>query len=456
MVDDDGIDGYLGDLSDRSVTIAEVLRNAGYATFMSGKWHLTKHVDGPKHNWPCQRGFDDYYGIITGASNYYNPSTLTRNNQRITTPDDSFYLTDSITDEAVSQISGHIKSASSQPYFSYVAYTAPHWPLHAPEGDIKRYYGRFEAGWDQLRKERLSRMVASGIIQPDWLLTPRDETQPAWELSENKAWQQRRMEVYAAQIDRMDQGIGRIIAAVEETGKLNDTLIFFLSDNGGCAEEIQPSWSNFLRGRIAHATTRDGKAIQVGNEPECMPGGEETYQSYGVPWANLSNTPFREYKHWVHEGGIATPLIAHWPDGISDAGALRPQPAQLPDIMATCLDVAQASYPKFREGQSVTPHEGYSIRPIFEDVDSLRESLYWEHEGNCAVRCQNWKLVRKFAGEWELYNMGTDRTEMDDLSERYPERVASLSKRYQMWADRCGVQPWDGILSRRKRTQNGS
>ncbi|MBT5875706.1 MAG: arylsulfatase [Candidatus Latescibacteria bacterium] len=455
MVDDDGVDGYLGDLSGHSVTIAEVLKNTGYATFMSGKWHVTKHVDGPKHNWPCQRGFDDYYGIITGASDYYNPSTLTINNKRINPPDGPFYFTDSITDEAVSQISSHTKSAPSQPFFSYVAYTSPHWPLHAPADDISRYDGRFKAGWDQLRIERLKRMVDSGIIHPDWLLTPRDATQTAWTQAENKPWQQRRMEVYAAQIDRMDQGIGRIIAAVEEAGRLDDTLILFLADNGGCAEEIQPAWANFVRGRIAHATTRDGRTIQVGNDPEIMPGGEETYQSYGVPWANLSNTPFREYKHWVHEGGIATPLIAHWPEGITDSGALRDQPAQLPDIMATCLDIAQASYPDFREGHSVIPHEGYSIQPIFANEDSLREMLYWEHEGNCAVRYQNWKLVRKFAGAWELYDMKIDRTEMDDLAERYPEKVASLSMHYQSWADRCGVQPWESILSRRERAQNG-
>jgi arylsulfatase len=449
MMNDDGVDGYLGDLNANTVTIAEALKPAGYDTCMSGKWHVTRHVDDPKHNWPCQRGFDDFYGIITGASNFFDPSTLTRNNERIATPPGDYFLTDAISDEAVRQIREHNQSKPDSPFFSYVAYTAPHWPLHAHLEDIERYKGRFDDGWDVLREERLSRMTEMGLIDPQWRLTPRDPTQPPWVEAEHKAWQCRRMEVYAAQIDRMDQGIGRIVQALEDTGQMDNTLVLFLADNGGCAEEISTSWGQNLRGRIAQKTTRDGRPVQYGNDPSVMPGGEETYQSYGVPWANLSNTPFREYKHWVHEGGIATPLIVHWPAGISDRGAMRRQPAQLPDIMATCLDVADICYPDTYEGRTIQPAEGYSMRPILEDRPSERPVLYWEHEGNKAVQRENWKLVCKYPGGWELYNMTEDRTELHDVSAQFPEIIGELSALYEVWAARCNVMPWDEVLALR-------
>ena len=352
MMDDDGVDGYLGDLGAQTVTIAEALRPAGYGTYMSGKWHVTRHLDGPKHNWPCQRGFDDFYGIITGASDYFNPSTLTRNNERIATPSGPYFITDAISDEAIRQIRSHVTASPDRPFFSYVAYTAPHWPLHAHQTDTERYAGRFNDGWDRLRSQRLERMIDLGIIDP-------------WEEVKQKDWQQRRMEVYAAQIDCMDQGIGRILSALDHMGHLENTLIFFLADNGGCAEEIDEAWGAYLVGRIAHEETRDGRKVRFGNNPAELPGGEDTYQSYGAAWANLSNTPFREYKHWVHEGGIATPLIVHWPEGITDRDTLRHQPAQLPDIMATCLAAAGVPQPDSRDSCAVKPLEGFSMLPIF-------------------------------------------------------------------------------------------
>jgi len=454
MMDDDGIDGYLGDLNANTVTIAEALRPAGYATYMSGKWHVTRHTEDPKHNWPCQRGFDEFYGIITGASNFFNPSTLTRNNERIETPEGDYFLTDAISEEASRQIRDHVSNQSGSPFFSYVAYTAPHWPLHAHPEDIDRYAGRFDAGWDTLREERLERMTDMGLLDEQWSLTPRDPTQPPWDEAEHKAWHCRRMEVYAAQVDRMDRGIGRIIQTLEDTGQLDQTLIFFLADNGGCAEEISPQFKHYVLGRIAHEVTRDGKPVQIGNDPAVMPGGEETYQSYGVPWANLSNTPFREYKHWVHEGGIATPLIVHWPAGITEKGTMRGQPGQLPDIMATCLDVAGAPYPETYNGQNIQPAEGYSMRSIFDGQPSERAVLYWEHEGNKAVRRDNWKLVCKYPGDWELYNMTDDRTELHDISEHFPEIVSDLSTLYEAWAARCQVMPWSDVLSLREQKQN--
>ncbi len=454
MVSDDGVDGYLGDLNADTVTIAEAMKHAGYATYMSGKWHVTRHVDGPKHNWPRQRGFDRFYGIITGASDYFDPSTLTRENEPVETPGGEYYFTDAISDEAVGYIRGHAEARPDTPFFAYVAYTAPHWPLHAPAEDIERYAGRFDRGWDVLRAERVERMVEMGIIDPDWRLTDRDPSQPEWEAAEDKAWQAKRMEVYAAQIDRMDQGIGRIVEALEQTGQLDNTLILFLADNGGCAEELGPRSDEWIAGHYGQTITRDGRRIRYGNDPAIMPGGQDTYQSCGIPWANVSNTPFRLYKHWVHEGGIATPLIAHWPAGISDSGALRHQPGQLPDIMATCLDVAGAVYPEQYAGHEVQPLEGFSLRPIFADRASDREVLYWEHEGNKAVRRGKWKLVCRHPGGWELYDIEADRTETADLAGENPDVVAELAGLYDAWADRAGVMSWAQLQQlRRKRRE---
>ena len=321
-------DGYRGSLSDTCVTIGEALKLAGYGTYMSGKWHVShdQGPDGPKYCWPRQRGFDRYFGILGGAANYWQPNTLTRDNDAVdlkSLPED-FFLTDAISDEAAGYIREHAATQGDTPFFLYTAYSSPHWPLHAHEDDIARYQGRFAAGWDRLREERLERMRGMGILDASWPMTDRDPSQPPWDEAPHKAWQQRRMEVYAAQVDRMDQGIGRIVAALEETGRIDNTLILFLADNGACAEEfaaeVRPLPSTYPGGTTK---TRDGRTVLRGNDPTVMPGPEHTYQSYGVAWANLSNTPFREYKHWVHEGGIATPLIAHWPSVIDDHGALE-------------------------------------------------------------------------------------------------------------------------------------
>ena len=438
-------DGYLGDLSPNAVTLAEALKPAGYSTYMSGKWHVTNRVaEGESENWPCQRGFDEFYGIITGCANYYNPGTLTRNNDRIETPPGDYYLTDAISDEAVSQINSHVESKPDKPFFQYVAFTSPHWPLHALDEDIARYQGRFDEGWDTLRQQRLDRMIEMGIIHPNWKLTPRDPSQVKWDDVDHKEWQARRMEVYAAQIDRMDQGIGRILDALRTSGQLDNTLIIFLADNGGCAEEIDEGAGDWLIPfhKGASWKTREGKPVLFGNNPANMPGGEDTYQSYGVPWANVSNTPFREYKHWVHEGGISTPFIVHWPDGFEDNSTLRHTPAQLPDIMATCLDAAGAEYPTTCNGRDIKPLEGFSMVPVFNDEPFGRDVLYWEHEGNRAVRKGKWKLVCKYPGDWELYDTDQDRTELNDLSSDQPGIVKELSSLHDAWAKRCNVLPW--------------
>ncbi len=453
---DTGPEGYAGDLNKRCVTIAEALKSRNYKSYLSGKWHVAKNLTQPTGSWPLQRGFDAFYGTIIGAGSFYHPSTLTRGNDSIDhepVEDPSFFYTDAISDQAAEYIRTHKRENPDQPFFQYVAYTAPHWPLHAHEEDIAKYKGRFDAGWDKLREERLERLVASGIIHPSWRLTDRDPTQPPWTEAERREWLLRCMEVYAAQIDRMDQGIGRIIQALEETGQFENTLIVFLSDNGACAEDIPEGVAVETlvdELMIAKATTRTGQPVRFGNDPDIMPGPEDTYQSYGTAWANLSNTPFRLYKHWIHEGGIATPFIVHWPNGIAERGGLRHHPGQLPDIMATILDVAGAPYPREYDGNEILPLEGESLVPSFTQDDRERGPLFWEHEGNAAVRMGKWKLVRNYPGPWELYDVEADRTEMNDLAAQHPERVREMSEQYAAWAQRCGVIPREKILEMMK------
>lgn len=446
-----GPEGYAGNLNKRCVTIAEVLRNAGYGTYLSGKWHVAGNLTEPTDAWPLQRGFDKFWGTIIGAGSFYNPNTLTSGNENAeheAETDPSFFYTDAISDHAVDFIRDHHRQKPDAPFFQYVAYTAPHWPLHAHEEDIAKYKGRFDAGWDRLREERLARLVASGIIHPSWKLTDRDPTQPPWTDAEHHEWLLRCMEVYAAQIDRMDQGIGRILAALEETGRLEDTLVIFMSDNGACAEDIPDgvTAAELVSLMIAKENTRDGRPMRFGNDPSLMPGAEDTYQSYGTAWANLSNTPFRLYKHWIHEGGIATPLILHWPKGISARDELRHHPGQLPDIMATILDITGADYPARFDGNDILPCEGESLQPSFAADNPERGPLFWEHEGNAAVRIGKWKLVCKYPGPWELFDMEADRTEMNDLAAQNPERVGDMTARYEDWAKRCGVIPREKIL----------
>ena len=455
MMDDKGYDAYRGELSNRCVTIAEVLKTAGYSTYMSGKWHVTKSTkpDGDKHNWPRQRGYDRFFGTIHGAGSFYDPNTLTRDNTQIVPDSEDFYYTDAISDNAVKFIREH---NMNNPFFMYVAYTAPHWPMHAKPQDIAKYKGRYAAGWDALRAERHKRMIKMRIVQSKWKITDRDSGVPPWDEAEDKSWFERRMEVFAAMVDCLDQGVGRIVSELKRTGNLEDTLIFFLADNGGCAEEygsrgpvkpdpsepvvLKPMGKDELQTRMQPAVTRDGRPVRTGYG--VMPGPADTYIAYGKPWANASNTPFRLYKHWVHEGGISTPLIAHWPSRIKERGKLRHQPGHLIDIMATCVDISGAKYPSEYNGSRIIPMEGRSLVPAFDNEPIEREAIYWEHEGNRAVRKGKWKLVSRHPGKWELYDLEADRTELDDLSRKYTRTVEQLKSMYESWAARCGVQPW--------------
>jgi arylsulfatase len=460
MMADLGYDGYRGDLNQRCRTIAEVLKPSGYKSYAAGKWHVTRFAsaDGPKHNWPLARGFDRFYGTIHGAGSFYDPSSLVRDNTMISPYADpeykpqTFYYTDAISDQAVRFVGEHAKQDGEKPFFLYVAYTAAHWPMHALPEDVARYQGKYDQGYEPIRAARFKKAAQFGLISSNQPMSP---TAQNWNKVADKEWEAAGMEVYAAMVDRMDQGIGKLVAELRRTGKLDNTLVLYLQDNGGCAENMgrvgqknhpniprpdKPTLpamkpTDFAAAGSVPAQTRDGYPVRMGDK--VFPGGHDTYVAYGRGWANVSNTPFREYKHWVHEGGISTPLIAHWPAGIRARGELRREPGHLIDIMATCVELAGASYPA-----DATPLEGKSLVPVFAGKQLQRDALYWEHEGNRAVRVGDWKLVARHKEPWELYDMQADRTELNDLAEKSPDRVREMSAKWDAWADRAGVLPY--------------
>jgi len=421
-----GRPAYRGELAAECVTLPEALRAVGYRTAMSGKWHLTYqgHLTEARESWPTGRGFERWFGTLAGSGSYFAPDSLVQAGELVEQVDEGFYLTDALSDAAVRFVEEHHAATPDDPLLLYVAHNAPHWPLHAVAGDVERYEERYRAGWDVLRAERHRRQLELGLLPPRTPLPPRDPSVPAWDsLSTDRQLEMaRRMAVYAAQVDRMDQGIGRLLAALEHTGRLQNALVLFLSDNGGCAERISR-----------------------GDEDPARIGEPASFESYRRPWAHLSNTPLRFYKHDVHEGGIATPLIVHWPAGIAVRGELRHEPGHVIDLMPTCLELAGATLPDLSDGRPAPPLEGASLVPVFAGRSLEPRTLCWEHEGNRAVRVANWKLVaRGIDGPWELYDLASDRTERIDLASRQRNLVASLATRWYAWAERCGVLPLDG------------
>ncbi|MDA9961298.1 arylsulfatase [Opitutales bacterium] len=468
MTGDKKLPGYRGEFGRNVMTIAEAMSTSGYRNYMSGKWHVTRHVgpNGPKDNWPLQRGFDRFYGTIIGAGSFFDPATLCRGNTYITPVNDpkykpkTYYYSDAISDNAVTFLKEHSQQTADEPFFLYAAYTAAHWPMHALPEDIAKYKGKYDEGFEPIRKQRLKRLKEIGLVAEDIKMSPATDD---WERTQHKDWESRNMEVYAAMIDNMDQGIGRIIEEVKRQGEFENTLFLFLQDNGGCAEgfgryaprnpyrEYKPMGPDELQRKIwPPMQARDGRALRVG--PGVMAGPEDTFIGYGRGWANVSDTPFREFKHYAHEGGISTPLIAHWPKGIDKklSGKLEHQPGHVIDIMATCIDVAGVKYPKKYDGHRLDPVEGVSLRPAFKGKPLERkDAIYFEHHLNCAIRDGDWKLVRygqtgkpSNFRPWELYNMRKDRSELNNLAKENSKKVEELTAKWEAWAVRAKVKPW--------------
>jgi|TARA_B110000967_G_scaffold210098_1_gene270629 arylsulfatase A-like enzyme len=443
---------YRGDFNS-SLTVAEFLRPAGYATYMVGKWHITPYLNNEKSNWPLQRGFDRFYGTITGAGSYFEPTTLTDGNQRVFAADDSdYYYTDVISQHATTFINDHALDSPTKPFFLYVAYTAPHWPLHAPEETIAKYKGHYDAGWDEIRERRISRLVDLGILDEDVVLPSRDSGVSAWDETIDKAWHARAMETYAAQVDHLDKGIGKILAALEVAEQLDNTLILFLSDNGAAAEIIEPSWAKWLLGDEGDdlagiRTTRDGDDVAYGNDVSILPGDNGSYQSYGVGWANASNTPFKGYKKESYEGGTETPFIMHWPNGSLAAGAIERAPGHVIDIVPTLVNLAKASDQNEPNDESQSSLVGLNLLdPGFRELANER-ALYFEHYGDLAVRSGPWKAVFPAPdGPWELYDMNSDPTELMDISSSHPDRLLDMQQQWFGWAARVGARVPNGAV----------
>lgn len=458
MTNDLGQPGYKGDLSFRAVTLAEALKSAGYRTYMSGKWHVTTQLkpDGDKANWPRQRGFDRFYGTIIGAGSFYDPWTLTRENEAITPENDPLYkpdryhYTEAISDHAVRYVKEHKRDHADQPFFMYVSYTAPHWPLHAFPEDIEKFKGRYDAGYAAIRKARFERMQEMGLLDKSWEPSPAPQR---WEdvPEERRDWELRCMETYAAMVHAMDRGIGRMVAELEVSGQLDNTLVLFLQDNGGCAENygrkprkemiegIVPMQKDELQTKMIPDRTREGLPVLTG--PKVMPGPPETYIAYGQAWANVSNTPFRLYKSNNHEGGIATPLIAHWPKGITMRGEFRHRPGHIIDIMPTCIELAGAEYPKSYNEREILPMEGASLVASFSKDEKANRTLLWEHYDSRAILHGKWKLVGLPGKPWELYDMEADRTEMHDLASKHSDLFKELAELWEKEAKRTLIYP---------------
>ncbi len=433
MVHDLGTPAYQGYLNEHCMTIAEVLRSNDYQTFMSGKWHVGEE----KGHWPLDRGFERYFGLINGASNFYRlqdyrnpddnktflldsvPYELPEITEEMWRNNEGFYMTDAFTDYALEFVQEGLDA--EKPFFLYLAYTAPHWPLHAFPEDYEKYLSRYGIGWDSLREERFARQLKSGIFEDPGILSPRDDHVIPWTGANDSVKEEfiLDMALYAGMIDRMDRNIGRLLTLLRDENEIDNTLIIFLSDNGGC--HTHPVFEH-LQG---------------------TPGGPNSFPCYHYQGANVSNTPFRMYKQFIHEGGIATPCIIHYPQRIKE-GRLEDYPGHIIDIMPTILELTGADYPEQQKGQELIPLQGTSLMPLFENREPERNNpIFWEHVGNRGVRRDNWKLVARKPGlKWELYDIIQDPTELKDLSAEFPGKTTELIALYHDWAGKNGVLPW--------------
>ncbi|MBD2756796.1 arylsulfatase [Spirosoma validum] len=462
MTDAEDEPGYRGHLTENTVTLAEVLKSAGYQTAMAGKWHvsntnvqknpqeqlawLNHQKDfgdfAPLSQYPTNRGFDKYFGNIWGVVDFFDPFSLVSGTKPIKNVPKNYYHTDAINDTAVAYIKSYAKT--SAPFFLYVAQTAPHWPLQALPKDIANYKDTYKSGWDAIRKARYEKMTKMGLIDPaKTKLAERWQSDLSWDANPDKEWDAQAMAVHAAMIDRMDQGIGRIIKTLRETGQLENTLILFLSDNGASPENCAAYGPGFDR----PSETRDGRKITYDLKKQVMPGPQTTYASIGQRWANVANTPYQFWKAESYEGGIHTPLVAFWPAGIkAKKGTYSEQVGHVMDFMSTFVEMAGATYPKTYNGHAITPTTGVSLMPSFQGKASPgHEKLFNEHFGARYVRSGDWKLVSASKDTtWHLFNLATDRTETQDVATQHPDTVSRLKNLWQQWASTHQVFPKPG------------
>jgi arylsulfatase A-like enzyme len=449
MMENGGLPAYEGYLNEHCVTLAEVLKSAGYATAIAGKWHVGGN---DFHVTPWLRGFD--HGLCSVAGGFYYPDEprpekksqggnlwLDGKNLDDHSPElpKNWYTTDLYTDYGIKYIDQAL--AEQKPFFLYLAYNAPHFPLQAPAADIAKYRGKYLAGWDKLREQRHRWQLEHGIVDSAWPLSPLPKAVPNSLIKEVVPWDSLNaadqdrfdqiMAIYAACVDHLDQGIGRLVAHLKAKGTLDNTLIIFLSDNGGNVE-------GGPKGRLEGA----------------VPGGPNSTVFCGESWATLENTPFRYYKHFEHEGGISSPFIVHWPQGMTNVGSLCKERAHIIDIMATCVDVSGAKYPTVYHGKTILPMEGKSLVPAFSGGKIGHDQICWEHEGNAAILEGDWKLVRLKNHPWELYNLPNDRTELHDLAAQEPAVAQDLETKWNIWARRTGALPKPTAAQRQNARQN--
>ena len=428
-----GLPAYQGYLNKESLTLGEVFRSGGYSTLLSGKWHVGSE---DKAQWPNQRGFDKFYGILKGAANYFNtdglpfgktayPVALIRNNEELHPKADSYYFTDEIGNNAVTFLDEQNKE--NKPFFLYLAFTAPHWPLQAKPVDIAKYIGKFDEGWDVLREKRIKKLKENGILLADQTIAPRDPEVPEWNkltYDEKQFWKAK-MEVYAAMVDNMDQNVGKVLEKLKALKKDKNTLIVFISDNG--AQGGFNTYNPLKRGLVK-------------NDGPIGTSGSFDYQEQN--WAYLSNTPLQDYKNNMHEGGFSSPFIAWYPSKIK-AGRIDKGTGHLIDLAPTFYELAGIEYPKELNGVKSNPLPGKSLLPVL--IDGASEvnrgaPIFWERAGNRAVREGKWKLVSISPSyQWELYNLENDRGETNNLAQQNPGIVNDLSAKYFDWADKTGV-----------------
>ena len=461
MTSDRGAEGYRGFISPNTVTIAEVLKGAGYHTAMSGKWHVSNTIEqkdaaeqmkwlnhqavhplfAPLEQYPVNRGFEKYFGNIWGVVDFFDPFSLVSGVTPITDIPAGYYHTDAINDSAVAYINAFAKD--NKPFFLYVAETAPHWPLQALPEDISKYENTYMVGWDSIRNSRYRRMVEMGLIDSATApLSPRWHNDLSWEQNPDKVWDARAMAVHAAMIDRMDQGIGRIVNALKQTGQLQNTLIVFLSDNGASPENAMQYGPGFDR----PGQTRKGEAIAYPVKKDVLPGAEASFSSIGARWANVANTPYQQAKAASFEGGVRTPMIAFWPKGISlPKGSISGTAGHVMDFMATFIAIAHARYPVTYNGNAIKPVQGSSFAAAFtgKKIKETR-ALFNEHFGAKYVRYQGWKLVANSNEPWHLYHIDADETELNNLAQARPDMVEKLDKLWQEWALKNHVLPKPG------------